>query len=74
MVTVEEKVNCVLQLAELKSVTASKSAEYSKRKTTWTCLQDSGSCSVAGRRLPHVIEFVNRWDKKLSIPKSFLKS
>jgi hypothetical protein len=34
MVTVEEKVNCVFQLAELKSVTASKSVEYSKRKTT----------------------------------------
>lgn len=33
MVTVVEKVNYVLQLAELKSVTASKSAYYSKSKT-----------------------------------------
>lgn len=32
MVTVEEKVNCVLYLAKLKSVIASKGAQYSKSK------------------------------------------
>ena len=49
MVTVKEKVNCVLQLAEFKSVTVCKGAQYSKSKTAQTCLQDSGGCSVAGR-------------------------